>query len=89
MTSPFESSQNESLLSEATLLAQRLESLGINSAETEQVVEQAVLLFAEGRPEHEVEQIIADFYQAEAETIAAAEAEADTIASTEANQLAA
>ena len=65
-------------MSEVAQLAKRLESLGIDSAETEAVLQEAVLLFGDGRPEHEVEEIVNNFYQTEADKIADAEAEADS-----------
>ena len=69
--------EDESQPSEAAQLSKRIEALGIDPEETEKVVEQAVLLFGEGRPEHEVEKIITDFYQVEADKIKTAEDEAD------------
>lgn len=47
---------------EVQILERRLADLGIDLSETEKVVEQAVLLFGEGRPEHEVEAIIESLF---------------------------
>ncbi len=68
---------NEGAKSEVEQLITRLTAVGIEPEESEKVVEEAVLLFGEGRPEHEVEKIITEFYQIEADKITAAETEAD------------
>ena len=78
MTSDIETGGSAEVpVSEVALLTRRLQTLGIDSGEIEKVVAEAVLLFGEGRPEHEVEKIIGDYLQTEADKIAAAEAEAD------------
>jgi hypothetical protein len=59
---------------EGQILEKRLADLGIDLSETEKVVEEAVLLFGEGRPEHEVEVIVEALFR----KIAAAEALADS-----------
>jgi hypothetical protein len=43
-------------------LERRLTELGIDMNETEKIVEEAVLMFGEGRPEHEVEAIVEAFF---------------------------
>ena len=48
--------------SEVQMLEKRLANLGIDFSEIERVVEEAVLLFGDGRPEHEVEAIIESLF---------------------------
>jgi len=77
MTPEYENmSQSEANPNEVSILAKRLDGLGIDSSETEKVVAEAVLLFGEGRPEHEVEQIISDYFA----KLESAENEADRLA---------
>ena len=61
--------------SEVLILEHTLYKLGIDINETEKVVEQAVLLFGEGRPEHEVEVIVESLFK----KIAEAEQQADSL----------
>lgn len=44
--------------SEVIMLQERLDKLGIDCNETSLVLAEAVLMFGDGRPEHEVEKIV-------------------------------
>jgi hypothetical protein len=56
---------NETLHTQVQLLERQIVEHGIDTAETEEVVKLAHLLFGEERPEHEVEAIIENFYKKE------------------------
>lgn len=66
-------SSAEGMDREVSLLARQIEEQGIDTAETEEVVKLAHLLFGEERPEHEVEAIIEAFYAKEQAAAAAAD----------------
>lgn len=81
MSEQFKNAENnEGAISEVMQLSKRLAALSIDSSETELVVQEAALMFGDGRPEHEVEQIIADYLEMKGHTISEAEAEADRLA---------
>lgn len=72
----MEMPEGKKVSTEVQILEKRLSDLGIELDETEKVVEEAVLLFGDGRPEHEVEAIIESLFS----KISEAEEKADELA---------
>lgn len=67
---------NESTPSEVLLLGRQITEQGIDTANTEEVVRLAHLLFGAEQPEHEVESIINQYYAKEQAAAAGADIEA-------------
>ncbi len=77
MSQEIPGGSNEEFSREVSLLERQIAEQGIDTANTEEVVKLAHLLFGEERAEHEVEAIIQAFFAKEQAAAAAADDQAE------------